>query len=488
MTGKRVEVGFLVPCDGDPKNLASLIRWDELTKNSELIPAKHTLFIMDACYGGLAVTRYVPPGSMRFAKDMLQRYSRQVLTAGKANETVSDAGGPRPGHSVFTGHLLNALDGAANSTDGILTANGVMAYVYDRVAKDYESRQTPHYGHIDGDGDLIFDTSPLEVIPEGDQSDADILVGVPASSEPQQSELQLHTVEDELKDMLSDPNKKIQLHELVSKEVRKLVATIEDGKFPLRASEDPKVVFRDRLYRYEEATRELIGITVVLGRWADSGQIPPLRMIFERLPDAHVERDGLVYLLAMRWYPISLLMYAGGISALAGENYDNLASILLSEVGDRHGRSVTNPLVIAVTDNMLELTRSNFFNTLPGYENRYTPRSDYVYKLLQPMLEDRLFLGTSYERLFDEFEVLYALVVADILKQEDEESRVWGPPGRFGWKQRGADSPLLRVLQSAEREAENWGPLKAGLFGGSYKRFLAIAEEFSKLISGLRWF
>ena len=116
--GKRGEVGYLVPVDGFPDNLASLIRWDELTRNGDLIPAKHLLFIMDACYGGLAITRSPGPGSMRFLKNMLQRFARQVITAGKADEVVGDAGGPIPKHSVFTGHLLQALEGNAATTDG----------------------------------------------------------------------------------------------------------------------------------------------------------------------------------------------------------------------------------------------------------------------------------------------------------------------------------------------------------------------------------
>jgi len=33
-----------------------------------------------------------------------------------------------------------------------------MNYAYQKVAKDSRSRQTPHYGHIDGDGDFIFRT------------------------------------------------------------------------------------------------------------------------------------------------------------------------------------------------------------------------------------------------------------------------------------------------------------------------------------------
>ena len=55
--GCRGEIEYLVPVDGDCDDLSSLIRWDDLTRNADLLPAKHVLFVMDACYGGLAVTR-----------------------------------------------------------------------------------------------------------------------------------------------------------------------------------------------------------------------------------------------------------------------------------------------------------------------------------------------------------------------------------------------------------------------------------------------
>ena len=100
---------------------------------------------------------------MRFLRDMLQRFSRQVLTAGKADETVADANGPRPGHSIFTGHLLDALEGGAAS-EGMITASGVMAYVYQKVSRDQYSRQTPHYGFFDGDGDFVFASDALKEV------------------------------------------------------------------------------------------------------------------------------------------------------------------------------------------------------------------------------------------------------------------------------------------------------------------------------------
>ena len=65
-SAKRGDVGYLVPANGNVANPATLIRWDELTRNSDLILAKHLLFIMDACYGGLAITRKFRAGSMRF--------------------------------------------------------------------------------------------------------------------------------------------------------------------------------------------------------------------------------------------------------------------------------------------------------------------------------------------------------------------------------------------------------------------------------------
>lgn len=160
--GLRGPVGYLVPVDGDPANKNSLIRWDDLTRNAELIQAKHILYIIDACYSGLALQRAIAPGTQRFLSDMLQRFSRQVITAGKADEVVADGGGQQGKNSIFTGHLLEGLKGAALDSNGVLTANEIMAYVYKKVSQDNQSEQTPHYGHLEGDGDFVFKTPQRE--------------------------------------------------------------------------------------------------------------------------------------------------------------------------------------------------------------------------------------------------------------------------------------------------------------------------------------
>lgn len=160
--GNRGPIGYLVPVDGDVENLSSLIRWDDITRNAELIQAKHIFFVMDACYSGLALRRVITPGVKRFLTDMLQRPSRQVITAGKADQTVADGGGDSGRNSIFTGHLLEGLNGAAANAEGILTAGSLMSWVSQKVGQHPSSSQTPHYGHIEGDGDFVFLTPGQE--------------------------------------------------------------------------------------------------------------------------------------------------------------------------------------------------------------------------------------------------------------------------------------------------------------------------------------
>ena len=257
VSGKRGEVGYLIPVDGDPDDLSTLIRWDELTRNADLISSKHILYIMDACYGGLAVTRNIPQGSMRFLKDMLQRYSRQVLTAGKADEVVADSGGPRSGHSIFTGYLLDALEGDTMTSEGILSANGVMAYVYDKVATDEISNQTPHYGSIDVDGDFIIDASILEDREEEAEIDSDVLFVNPELKHTPELEKHESDIAGIVKEYLSDTKHLIRLEDLCNMEVRRFIERTSQEYLPIDKPEVTVEEFAERLQRYNVLIKNL---------------------------------------------------------------------------------------------------------------------------------------------------------------------------------------------------------------------------------------
>ena len=486
--GWRGEIGFLVPFDGDMQDINSLIRWDELTRNAELIRAKHVLFVVDACYGGTAVQRSLPPGSMRFARDMLRRFSRQVLTAGKADQAVADSGGPRVGHSVFTGYLLDGLDGAAVGADRLLTANKLMAYVYDKVAKDYQSQQTPHYGPLDGDGDMIFDMTPLEGLEDSPETEQDILVQIPADAEPQGGGTAPSMLADMIKEYLSDSRHRIRLHDTVSSEIRGALAKTGIEALPIQGLPFDRDVFANRLSQYEAATSSLVTIVILLARWGDQSHRKTLEMVFSRSRDNQSVTGGLSVYLGLQWYPVSFLAYVAGISALAADNYENLATIFLAPIQET-SRDSSQPVILPTVQGILEVERSNAFKLLPGHERNFTPRSEYMFTAVQPYVDDSLFLGRDYERQFDRFEILLALVYADFY--EKSGGGLWGPIGRFAWKfssLHSPDNPLEEFLREGAAKKDDWPLLRAGLFSGSYARFEEMSTRYRELLSNLNWY
>ena len=483
-TGSRGEIGYLVPHDADMADFSTFIRWDELTRNADLIRAKHVLFIMDACYGGLALVRATGAGSTRFLKDMMLRTSRQVLTAGKADEDVSDSGGPIPNHSVFTGHLIEALQGKAATSDGVLTASAVMSYVYAKVASDKNSHQTPHYGHIDGDGDMVLLAPGLDDLEESDTKDIDRLVSVPFA-EPS---AELETTDSKVmkvKALLASESGAIGLHDFLSLEVRRFLAVTAEDAF---AHSDQFTVaeFVSRMERYEAAAQDLAILLACVSQWGRSSHLATLQKCIARSSDRLESTGGLTVWLALRWYPLLMVLYCGGVAAVDARRFDSLAAIFGTTLSGFDYQKSSDTFVEAASMAVLELNRTNVLKQIPGHERNYTPLSDYLLKVLQPKLDDALFLGKNYESAFDTFEVYFALCAADARLVNGVDA--WGPIGRFGWKRSRDNSPLERVLKEANAQKGEWAPLKAGLFGGDLERFKKVAEKFTQMISGLNWY
>ncbi|MBP0624653.1 hypothetical protein, partial [Cupriavidus consociatus] len=432
---------------------------------------------------GLALTRNTLPGSTRFLKDMLLRHSRQVLTAGKADETVSDAGGPLAGHSVFTGHLIEALRGKAASEANVITASNVMAYVYAKVASDRDSNQTPHYGHFDGDGDFVFSAPSLTELEASESKDLDRLITVPYTEELRTPEI-LASKAQRVKALLAAESSAIELHDFLVGETRRFLALTGEDAFPISSAWN-QVEFVERLRRYEESTSDLAALLAAVAYWAKPTHLSTLQKCLARSCDRLDVRGGLSVWLELRWYPLILQTYYAGIAAVDAQRYESLSALFYTPLSTIDNSSPNPVLVEAIGNCILELNRTNVWKTIPGHERNYAPLSEYLYKIVQPRIDDLLFLGKNYESAFDTFEVLLALAVADMRIMRG--SGVWGPVGRFGWKRHGASAPYERILQQAREQGEAWLPLRAGLFGGSVERFERVATEYGNIVARLSW-
>jgi uncharacterized caspase-like protein len=81
----------------------------------------------------------------------------QMITAGGKNEQVAE----REGHGIFTLYLLRGLAGEADrDTDGIVTASELGAYLMPQVSRATDNHQTPQYGRLDGEGEVVFTVPP----------------------------------------------------------------------------------------------------------------------------------------------------------------------------------------------------------------------------------------------------------------------------------------------------------------------------------------
>ncbi|WP_282298150.1 polysaccharide deacetylase family protein [Stenotrophomonas sp. PS02289] len=149
------DLGYIIPVDSDPNAFATdAIAMTDLQNIAESMQAKHVMFVMDACYSGLGLTRG-GPSSSAFLRENARRSARQMLTAGGADQQVADAG-PN-GHSVFTWVLLQALAGKGDlNGDGLITGTELAAYVAPAVSA--VSQQTPAFGSLPGSqgGEFVF--------------------------------------------------------------------------------------------------------------------------------------------------------------------------------------------------------------------------------------------------------------------------------------------------------------------------------------------
>jgi hypothetical protein len=286
-----------------------------------------------------------------------------------------------------------------------------------------------------------------------------------------------------LKELLSEPRFRIRLYDHVLDQTGAVLSATSDEFFSNTGSWSlPE--FIDRLHRYERASLDLLNTQALVAFWGEPFQQQALSLAPRRLAARFVSQSGLSAWLALRWYPISLLLYVGGIAAVAARRYTNLKEILLLSIDDPEKRA-RQPLVSAATRPMVEL--QDAFKMMPGHDRFFTPRSEYVYAFMQPILDAALSLGSEYEACFDEFEILYALEHAHQSSLHDGTS--WGPLGRFGWKYQRSQygSPYHSLISEAKEAGNTWAPLKAGLFGGSIDRYLEVSATYGEYLGRLHW-
>lgn len=419
--------GFLVPYDGTEENWNTLISWKEIIEKGNLIKAKHIFYVIDACYSGLALCRGPAFASSRFLSDLLSRPARQVLTAGKGDQKVSDAKGPIANHSLFTGYFLKGLQGEAAQDNGIITANMIMAYVTNKVGNDSRSFQTPQAGEVFGDGDFVF-KGMYDTSSDNNEKNEESLIRIPS---PNDDYIDITNSKiNKFKEQLSDSKNRIKINELVNQELKEVLSKLMlVSKFPNVYKDD---AFKETIEKYNHIINYLLQMLILLIYYGDGQYNTLVQKIIDKL--ANVKNNtGIGTYIDMQYYPCLIAYYISIITCIESNNITLLKELLsMNKERGANRHFDTNNLLVGISTNVSII--SNNFKVFSPEERYKYPFSEYVYVLIQPILDDLLYLGDEYEQDFLDAEILISVMNALERYKYDFDERLWGPQGRYNYK------------------------------------------------------
>lgn len=280
---------------------------------------------------------------------------------------------------------------------------------------------------------------------------------------------------EQLEEYLTDPTKQAKVRGLVVGEARKLYGLLNAEQSLRKDADGRYAAIVERMGEYEELTMPLLRLFAAGchggPEWLQA--VCPEALTVVANP---AERPGGAdALVRLRRYPALLLLYAGGVAAVAGGNYGNLAALLrrtqVRSYGPTH--SVTFGLAQG--------------RVVSPYDERHLAEAgrhrmafnSHIVNVLREPLDAFVHGDDNYMETFVRFEYLFALF------SESEGNGLI--PGSFTWEseqQRGLQRfPMTNVWIVRDTEAEldrmgaEWPPLKSGLFEGPVERFRAFKRE-----------
>lgn len=305
---------------------------------------------------------------------------------------------------------------------------------------------------------------------------------------PQSLELLVNSV----KRLLSKPEYKIQLDELVTSEAQALNERLEDATLDPHSEFNPEA-FRKRVGIYEAATEPLARMFGVLGRWGAGGELTNvLDLIRAFWSRAKGVRGGNVVWLDLGSYPAVLLVAAYGIGLVRAERWETLHRVFLAEIEHRDGTALGRVVDFLFLQGWSG-GKKEIWQTLGGFERRKTPLSDHLLETFTPWSESFAAIVPDFDELYETWEILGSLVYGEInsLKviRETHEGKhpgqavAWSPIGRSAWKDHIRERILNRIQGKLLREQL----LASGFAKGDAELFSALIDNFRGIAERMRW-
>lgn len=276
-----------------------------------------------------------------------------------------------------------------------------------------------------------------------------------------------------LKRCLVDDSQRIRLHDLLSGEVERVVQRLSSDEFSVKERWDADL-FRKRVSRYEGELEVLLSLIAAGSYWGEPHQAGLWTRCMERITVLYLVQTADTRWLNLCLYPALLLLYAGGISAMAAGRYDNVRALLLDpQLIDKNEETLL--LQVCFASNVFRDTGKY----LPGKDKMRVPGSEHLYAALRPVLVPIIPGEQDYTKAFDDFEYFIALLYASRFYVDADQ--VWGPLGCFAWRNRYiSHTAMTRFSKHIAADATKGQELvRSGLFD-SVESAIEMAARFNK--------
>lgn len=284
-----------------------------------------------------------------------------------------------------------------------------------------------------------------------------------------------------LKKFIVEDHFRIEMRELVMGEVERQVAAL--SPLSVQMPTVPCEVFLARVKLYENSMEMLLALIASGCYWGTVSQAELWLEAISRMVDISPPTGGNPPLVDLRRYPACMLLYVGGIAALAARKYGTVRVLMKEgrtsiDIGvDGRDDFLIRKLVLA------RVLSSKALNQCSGGQQVKTPSSDRLHVNLRNTLRSFLPNDLDYDNAFDRFEYLFSLVYLD--DQERDGDNRWAPWGRYVWRNRfiGASHSHVAEILLAESKSQKseWAPIKHRLFE-SIQRFWDVEEDFRQNI------
>lgn len=323
------------------------------------------------------------------------------------------------------------------------------------------------------------------------------------------------------KDMLLDPQRRIELDELVAQEVSRVVAVLSDpdqmrgSSLASRADRDVIMAAARQADDYIVLVKPFCASLQVAVRWGSADSLAPWASGIRAMTMAALKVEGgLDAFLKLRRLPTVAAIMTAAVGAVGVGKWDNLKTLVVEpmvrdnfDTGALSVLEAVNPYDPFASEHIAQILaqvtahpEQDLDTALGLYESNrmqrfYQPVADWLFHMLRPIFTDQYPQADLYAEEFDRAEVMLGLISQDLanVRYGSDPNRRWLMHSRWFGRStyRAANfrgDPITDYSTALNSQQQDWPPLVAGLFGKEADRaeiaLAGYAEEFTQRARG----